>query len=76
MSRDNSLFCSNCGFEEDELYEIDGVKYCKDCLNSKGIINVQITENYYVDGEWFDEDEFYDAIKYAGAKIVTKREGD
>ena len=65
------MFCSNCGFEEDELYEIDGKKYCEDCLISKGFMEVQTTKTYCVNGEYFDEDEFEEAMKYLGAKIIN-----
>lgn len=63
------MFCDNCGFEEDDLYEIDGAKYCKDCLDSLQIVTIHTTESYYVNGEWFDKYE--NAVKYAGGKVVS-----
>ncbi|OSA89111.1 UNVERIFIED_ORG: hypothetical protein B2H93_16780 [Clostridium botulinum] len=66
----NEMYCNNCGFEEDELYEVDSKKYCEDCLESLGFISIETTKTYYVNGEIFEEDEFEDAMKYLGAKII------
>lgn len=73
MNKDREgLFCDECGFEEEELYEIDDKKYCKHCLDREGIVTIHTTESYYANGEWFDEDEYEEAIKYLDGKIISE----
>lgn len=64
--------CDICGCYEEELYKFDEKLYCEYCLEKSDKMEFRTVETYYVNGEFFDEDEFYEALEYAGGEVVIQ----